>query len=916
MLTSSAFGILRKFPDMTERWYQGYNQTTQGMTNEPTNNYFGIKTITPNVELDVNGEIEAVTGDFTNLEADNFTVDTATITTATITYLGGDLDIQGYDLNDIGTAQGVTLDFDYLGADLDAQDYNITDIGNLEADDITASATMYSPIGRITDLTSTTASITYLGSNLDAQDYDITDVGNLEADDITASATLYSPIGRITQITATTANITYLGANLDAQAYNISDIGTAQGVTLDFDYLGANLDAQDYDITDIGNLEADDITASATIYTPLATITNLYATNLESSLDGTGYDLTIADINASGTVTANLFAGNIESNYVQLPDISGATYTDLTDMFNTRSAGKISGGDITDNGDGTIDVAAGTGLIKSSDSDIGAALLFDWSASSNIDLTDDSVNYILVQYNGGSPQIAIETDFNNIDFNTEFVIGYTYARSTTHLDFIEAGNKIPNYDTNNCQRLFLRGIERMTGAVIAEKATRYITATAGIFYLGDCRITTSAQDTQTDEIEDYWYYNGSAWINVTGNTQIDNTNYNDTTSGLTALTANRYGVHWIYMCLEGDINVLYGQGNYTKTQAEEAQIPSSIPDYLSKYAILIGKVVIKKSASTFTSIQSALNTTFTQASPSDHNDLSNLQGGAADEYYHFDATEFGYLDGQNQSVLTTSEVTFVTANLTDLIATNLEGDLNGTGFDLTIADISASGTITANTLTDGTASIIGGVATGFTSITSTTFVGNLTGTATTANNTDTLDYLDSLYFTNASNLASGTLPDARLTGEYTITTLNATDIIATLFQGNLTGTATTANNSDTLDYQHGSYYQNADNLNAGTLLDARLTGNYNVTNLSVDDTVTASYFVGDGSQLTGIVASALPDTIVTQNYNYDFQISSSNALYLGDRTVSGSWRIMVSGNYLVVERQESGAWNTKGEFQP
>ena len=41
-----------------------------------------------------------------------------------------------------------------------------------------------------------------------------------------------------------------------------------------------------------------------------------------------------------------------------------------------------------------------------------------------------------------------------------------------------------------------------------------------------------------------------------------------------------------------------------------------------------------------------------------HNNLSGLQGGAADQYYHLDSTEFGYLDGQDQSVYTTSSPTF------------------------------------------------------------------------------------------------------------------------------------------------------------------------------------------------------------------------------------------------------------------
>jgi len=59
ILSSFSYSILRKFSDYSERWYQGYNDTTIGLTNEPTNNYFGIHDTTPTCELEVNGTINA-----------------------------------------------------------------------------------------------------------------------------------------------------------------------------------------------------------------------------------------------------------------------------------------------------------------------------------------------------------------------------------------------------------------------------------------------------------------------------------------------------------------------------------------------------------------------------------------------------------------------------------------------------------------------------------------------------------------------------------------------------------------------------------------------------------------------------------------------------------------------------------------
>lgn len=46
----------------------------------------------------------------------------------------------------------------------------------------------------------------------------------------------------------------------------------------------------------------------------------------------------------------------------------------------------------------------------------------------------------------------------------------------------------------------------------------------------------------------------------------------------------------------------------------------------------------------------------------------------------------------------------------------------------------------------------------------------------------------------------------------------------------------------------------------------------------------------------------------------NFEVSSSTAFYLGDKTTDGSWRIIRSGTDLVFERRETSSWVTKGSF--
>lgn len=80
-------------------------------------------------------------------------------------------------------------------------------------------------------------------------------------------------------------------------------------------------------------------------------------------------------------------------------------------------------------------------------------------------------------------------------------------------------------------------------------------------------------------------------------------------------------------------------------------------------------------------------------------------------------------------------------------------------------------------------------------------------------------------------------------------------------------------NADFLDGQHGAYYRDASNINAGTLNADRLPSYISVSNLNVSGiatvgTVTATNYYGSGTNLTGIVTSIAAGTniaITTSN---------------------------------------------------
>lgn len=102
--------------------------------------------------------------------------------------------------------------------------------------------------------------------------------------------------------------------------------------------------------------------------------------------------------------------------------------------------------------------------------------------------------------------------------------------------------------------------------------------------------------------------------------------------------------------------------------------------------------------------------------------------------------------------------------------------------------------------------------------------------AATATNAANLNGQPASFYTSATNL-TGTVPDARLSTN--VPRLNAANtftanVSAPLFIGTLSGnatSATSANNAINLNGQPASFFQNASNLNAGTLADARLSPN-------------------------------------------------------------------------------------------
>jgi hypothetical protein len=102
-------------------------------------------------------------------------------------------------------------------------------------------------------------------------------------------------------------------------------------------------------------------------------------------------------------------------------------------------------------------------------------------------------------------------------------------------------------------------------------------------------------------------------------------------------------------------------------------------------------------------------------------------------------------------------------------------------------------------------------------------------TSVLATNATLLNNQPASFYSSATNIAAGTLADARLSTN--VPRLNAAStaftgtVAAPTFTGALNGNAATATNATQLNGQSALFYQNAANLNSGLLADARLSPN-------------------------------------------------------------------------------------------
>jgi hypothetical protein len=349
----------------------------------------------------------------------------------------------------------------------------------------------------------------------------------------------------------------------------------------------------------------------------------------------------------------NPFSGKLDAvqNISGLVPYTGAT-TDVNlgvkDIYGAnvnRNEGLITEPTITDATGIAIALTSCTCLIRSSstwDSD-GRLYYKVISANNALSVTDNSINYIYVTWNSGTPIYAATTNRALLNNSDAVPVARVYMSSGSieyQLLYGAVGKSaaIRNFDRVMRTR-GTGGIEREPGGLgLSETATRVVNIAAGYAWFGVNRVQLDAVAQGGSGVTSHlWYHSSGVWT-VGTITAYNNTQYDNGTN-LATLTANRYAVNWVFRnIVTKEIDIVLGRGDYTLAQSESSTIPT-LPDAITNFYVLIGRIIVQKSSDTATSIESSTSATFNQSAVSTHNDLGGLQGGTSGEYYHLTSAE-------------------------------------------------------------------------------------------------------------------------------------------------------------------------------------------------------------------------------------------------------------------------------------
>jgi len=342
------------------------------------------------------------------------------------------------------------------------------------------------------------------------------------------------------------------------------------------------------------------------------------------------------------------------------------------DTFNiTDSAGVHIGCTISDNADGTVAVAAGEAILRTANSPTASMVSVEVSAIASVALTDLTTNFIYVDYNAGTPTISVTTLDTNVNGRNMAMVGYV-QRDGLNLTILQLAGNVGDFENTLTKRLQLAdGFKKSAGAILSEPTPLHLALTAGEFYYGVTKLPTPAFDTSGASTFEY-YSNSGTW-NKSVVSALSNTQYNNSSVGLVALTAGYYRVDWIYLKIGTNGVIPYvvmgTQEHSSQVAAQSETPPQNIPPQLKYLGVLVGRAIIMQGNPNIVVLDNALNSQNFAASVG----VTSFSDDTFSVVDNIDATKKANFQAGNITPATTRTLTIPDKNGTLLVDSEFAG---------------------------------------------------------------------------------------------------------------------------------------------------------------------------------------------------------------------------------------------------
>lgn len=292
-------------------------------------------------------------------------------------------------------------------------------------------------------------------------------------------------------------------------------------------------------------------------------------------------------------------------------------------LNNTGSSGFFLGGILSDGGAGTLNVAAGSGFIRTTNDPHAELQSFKWSESLGIAVTDNTTQYVYVDDLG---VITLSTD-EFLETPDKIQIGVVTKEGGLVEHVFSLGVRLQEsigQAGRFIRRVFGLSRDKRKGGLIfgqSADANRDVSMTTGIIWWGRTEYPIPSFDTSGADTFSTYSAGGQE---ESAASQWNNLQY-DNAGTLTTLANNRWANLFFFIEPDNHIVMVYGREQHnSEIAADQEAVPSSsLPSKISETSLLAARFTFQKSSNIAT-ISSAFDQLFANAGVADHGDLAGL----------------------------------------------------------------------------------------------------------------------------------------------------------------------------------------------------------------------------------------------------------------------------------------------------